>query len=668
VGPFTYYWPNEDSVEDQCNLGAGIYQVTITDANGCVSIDTFSLAEPTALVNAPALSLYTGTNVQCNGGTNGYIIVNESGGTPNYSYIWTGTLATTDSAGGLSAGTYSVVITDANGCMDSLSATLTEPPAFTLNAISSLPTTCGSSNGSAWIDISGGIPPYTYLWNSGQVTDTAINLGTGMAVVTVTDSAGCTFTDSVMVNNTANLTATLQSQQDASCNGDTNATATVQPSGGTPPFTYLWSNGQTTQTAVNLGAGTYTCTVTDSNLCTATVTGIVIVEPQLLTAIATPSPVLCNGDSTGSATANPSGGTTPYSYLWSNNDTNQTALGLPFGTYTCTITDAHGCDTTISVSITEPTAISGSTSHLNVDCHGNATGSDTAFASGGTPNYTYLWSDGQTTQIATGLVAGPYTVTITDANGCTFNVTDTIIEPIVLDATISITDIDSVNCNGDSNGAATVTVSGGSYPYTYLWSPIGGIDSTASNLPAGNYTVDVTDANGCATTATATVSEPAVLSVSVSGTGQVTCNAGSDGIAIANVSGGTAAYTYSWSPVAGTDDTLANLPSGVYTVTVTDYNGCVGTGSFTIDDPPALTTTASAPSDVCGSSAGVTGTLLNNQSGVWTSSDPAVTFDDTTLAIAQASGLQYGTSTTFTWTVTDNTTLYCNCIGTGSCR
>lgn len=190
----------------------------------------------------------------------------------------------------------------------------------------------------------------------------------------------------------------------------------------------------------------------------------------------------------GSATANPSGGTAPYTYNWSNLDTNQTASGLAFGTYTCTITDAHGCDTTISVSISEPTAIAAGVSHVNVDCYGNATGSDSAFASGGTPNYTYLWNSvpPQLDQVATGLTAGIYAVTITDANGCSIVVSDTITEPIIIDATISITDIDSVNCNDGLDGSATVTVSGGSFPYTYLWSPVGGNGATASNLGAGN--------------------------------------------------------------------------------------------------------------------------------------------------------------------------------------
>lgn len=133
--------------------------------------------------------------------------MNESGGTPNYTYTWTGTVATGDSAGGLAAGSYSVLITDANGCMDSVSATLTEPPAFNLNGISSSPTTCGNSNGTAWIDLSGGIPPYSLFWNTVpvQVNDTASGLSTGTYAVTVTDSAGCTYTDSVFVNNTANL-------------------------------------------------------------------------------------------------------------------------------------------------------------------------------------------------------------------------------------------------------------------------------------------------------------------------------------------------------------------------------------------------------------------------------------------------------------------------------
>ncbi|MEO8085637.1 MAG: SprB repeat-containing protein, partial [Bacteroidota bacterium] len=654
TGPFTYYWPNEDSVQDQCNLGAGVYQVTVTDANGCVSIDTFGLIEPTALANAVSLSLFTGNNVQCNGGTNGYIVVNESGGTPGYSYTWTGTAATGDTANNLGAGTYSVIITDANGCMDSASATLTEPPAFTLNGIFSLPTTCGSTNGSAWIDLSGGIPPYTFLWNNGQLTDTATGLSTGMYSVTVTDSAGCTYSDSVFVNNTANLSATLQSQQDVSCFGSGDATATVLPSGGTPPFTYLWSDAQTTQTAVGLVGGAYFCIVTDTNGCTITVNGINILEPVLLTGTATPSPVLCNGDSTGSATANPSGGTAPYSYNWQNGDTTQTSGGLAFGTYTCTITDAHGCDTTISVSISEPTVIVASVSHANVDCHGNATGSDSAFTSGGTPNYTYLWSSGATTQIATGLLAGTYTVTITDANGCSIVLTDTITESAILDASIALTAIDSVNCNGGMDGSATVTVGGGSFPYTYSWSS-GATTATASNLGAGNYTVSVTDANGCTTTVSATIDQPVTLAVNVGGTGSTTCNAGSDGIAIANVVGGTPAFTYVWSPVTGSNDTLTGLPAGTYSVTVTDFNGCTGSGTFTINEPVAITTTATAPAEVCGPGVSLAGGLGANQVGTWSSNPAGVIFDDNTSATANASGLQYST-TDFIWNITDTIT------------
>ncbi len=657
IGPFTYYWPNEDSTEDQCNIGAGLYQVTTTDANGCVRVDTFSLSEPTALANAPSVSIFTGTNVQCNGGINGYIVVNESGGTPGYTYTWTGTTAIGDSAGGLGAGNYSVIITDANGCMDSVSATLTEPPAFVLNGISSSPTTCGNSNGSAWIDITGGIPPYTYSWNNGQISDTATGLSTGTYTVIVTDSAGCTYTDSVFVNNTANLSATLQSQQDVSCYGVSDATATVTPSGGTAPFTYLWSDGQTTQTAIGLSGGTFSCVVTDSNNCTVTVNGVSIQEPVILSASATTSPVLCNGDSTGSATANPSGGTAPYSYNWQNGDTTQTSSGLAFGTYTVTITDAHGCDTTISVSISEPTAISASTSGSDVSCNGGTNGSDTAFASGGTPGYTYLWNSTppQNTQIATGLTAATYSVTITDANGCSVIVTNTINEPVILDATISITDIDSVNCNGGADGSATVTVSGGTSPYTYLWSPVGGTNATASNLQAGNYTVNITDGNGCTTTASASVAEPVVMSVNVTGTGSVTCNSGNDGTATANVSGGTAAFTYVWSPGGATSNALTGLSAGTYTVTVTDFNGCSGSGSITITEPPALSTTANAPAEVCGSQVTLTGTLGNNQIGMWTSTDAGVTFDNSASANAEASNLQYST-TDITWTITDTIT------------
>uniref|UniRef100_UPI0025D4D18C T9SS type A sorting domain-containing protein n=1 Tax=uncultured Chryseobacterium sp. TaxID=259322 RepID=UPI0025D4D18C len=217
--------------------------------------------------------------------------------------------------------------------------------------------------------------------------------------------------------------------------------------------------------------------------------------------------VACNGASNGAINLTPAGGTAPYTFNWGGGITTEDRTGLAAGTYTVIITDANGCTATVNATVTQPaSAVSGTTVVTNVACNGASNGAINLTPAGGTAPYTFNWDSGITTEDRTGLAAGTYTVIITDANGCTATVNATVTQPTVLSASTSQTNI---ACNGGSTGTATISVAGGTAPYTYSWSPSGGTGATASGLSAGTYTVNVTDANGCTLTRTFTITQSA---------------------------------------------------------------------------------------------------------------------------------------------------------------
>ncbi len=603
--PYDYAWNSGQTTSFIDELMAGLYIVTVTDADGCEKLDSITITEPVVL-DSSTINVST-VNATCNGDNDGSATVTPTGGTAPYTYLWSDG-QTTATASNLSAGVYTVLVTDANNCSFDMSGAnsivITEPAVLDPStiAVNTTNVSCnGLSDGSATVTPTGGTAPYTYLWSNGQTTATASNLSAGVYTVLVTDANNCSFNmngaNSIVITEPAVLDPSTIAVSITSpiCNGDSDGSATVTPTGGTAPYTYLWSDGQTTATASNLVAGTYTVLVTDANNCSFNMNGansIVITEPAVLdssTISVSITNVSCNGDSNGSATVTPTGGTAPYTYLWSDGQTTATASNLVAGTYTVLVTDANNCSFNMnganSIVITEPAVLDPSTISVNisnVSCNGLSDGSATVTPTGGTAPYTYLWSDGQTTATASNLVAGTYTVLITDANNCSFNMNGAnsivITEPAVLDPSTIAVSITNPTCNGDSDGSATVTPTGGTAPYTYLWSD-GQTTATASNLVAGTYTVLVTDANNCSFNMNGansiTITEPAVLdpsTISVSIT-HVSCNGDSNGSATVTPTGGTAPYTYLWSD-GQTTATASNLAAGTYTVLVTDANNC----------------------------------------------------------------------------------------------
>ncbi|PZW41439.1 putative secreted protein (Por secretion system target) [Mesonia algae] len=574
TAPYTYLWSNAATTASIVGVAAGTYNVTITDANGCIDTSSVTITEPTAFIAASVVD----TNISCNSGADGSATASAIGGTAPYTYLWSNA-ATTASLVNVTAGTYNVTITDANGCTDTSSVTITEPTALVATSVIDANVSCnGGSEGAATASATGGIAPYTYLWSNTATTASLSGVAAGTYNVTITDANGCTDNSSVTITEPTALVAASVVDANVTCNGGTDGAATVNiSSDGAAPFTYLWSNSVTTASLSGVAAGTYDVTITDANGCTAT-SSVTITEPTTLVATSVvDTNITCNAGTDGSATASATGGTAPYTYLWSNAATTASIVNVAAGTYSVTITDANGCTDISSVTITEPTVlVAASVVDSNVSCNGESEGNATASATGGTAPYTYLWSNAATTANIADIAAGTYSVTVTDANGCTDTASVTITEPTAISTSITAT---TVSCNGGTDATIDLTVMGGTAPYTYLWDN-SAITEDLSGLTSGTYEVIVTDDYGCTATTSVTVTEPTTISISALVT-SLTCNGASDGAIDLTVSGGTAPYSFSWSNTMTTED-ISNLSEGNYNVTVTDANGCTAAESVTL--------------------------------------------------------------------------------------
>lgn len=796
--PYSFSWSNGATTEDATGLAAGSYTVTVTNAIGCVVTATATVTQPTAIT----VTVNNTTATTC-GQTNGAADISVSGGTPGYTYQWSNSAATQDLSG-VASGTYTVTVTDANLCTATASVTINNTSGLSGSSVVTNVSCNGGNNGAINITASGGTAPYTYNWGGGITTEDRTGLIAGTYNVTITDATACPFPIAgIVVSQPTAITATT-AVTNVNCNGSNNGAIDLSVSGGTTAYSFNWGGGITTEDRTGLIAGTYTVTVTDANFCTATASGTVTEPTALSIAAPAVTNVSCNGGNDGAIDLTVSGGTTAYSFDWGAGVTTEDRTGLSIGTYTVTVTDANGCTTTASATITEPAAMTLTTLAVDASCNAAADGCAAVNVTGGTGDFGYAWS-GSALNLDSicGLAAGTYTVTVTDtivsgsaggmlldtayietfngAHGWTLNVptgtngadnnywevdddeggvavggcgvgnngdptlhitsvffpgggaaydagglcgilfcpetnmraespafstigmasptlrfnyisngqalldnasvwynsgagwtlltasikstlcgggqgqwtlynvqlpascannanvrvginwtnnddgvgtdpsvainnvmvvdstmgsaspsvvcsataTVTINEPTAL--TLSVDNVTDANCNGANDGAVAITAGGGVPAYTFAWSD-NSTNEDLSNATAGNYTVTMTDANGCTTTATATIAEPTLLTVNVDGVTDASCTGSADGSMDITVTGGVPAYTFVWSDNSTNED-LTGVNAGVYTVTVTDANGCTTTDGALIGEAVTLNVTIASSVD-----------------------------------------------------------------------
>ncbi len=622
TSPYVITWDNGDLGSTASNLCAGNVTATMTDANGCSLDTTFTIIEP----NAPLQTNTVFSNNSTCGACNGSATINVIGGTHPYTYVWTGnpTGQGTNSVSGLCAGIISVTVTDANGCSVSEVFPITDINGEVLTMNGTDASCFGTCDGGAEVTFTCSDPTCSVEWfdaatgtSTGITSTTISNLCAGDYFVTVTNNSLCVSNGFVTINEPSQI-MTNEIMTSITCNGSDDASITLTPSGGSGAgYTYNWNpvppNGNGTNQATNLGPGLWSVDITDGSGCVETY-DYNLTEPSTIDITPTFTDVTCNGSCDGSISLTVSGGYGTYTYQWFMNgtvmpgETNPNISNLCPGNYNVEVTDMGGCTVTLNndITVSEPFSISAPISSTDVTCNGSCDGTATVTPSGGTLPYIINWYDasnaliGQTGINAINLCPGDYYAIVTDANNCMFTSnTVTISENAALTQTITIND---ASCFGLCDGDASILVNGGALPYTYNWLDVldnplpGGTTANVNNLCAGNYTIEVIDANGCST---------GEQNVVINGTTEITANLFSndatcgvnDGNATVNPSGGTPGYTYQWydaslNSLAGeTNQILLNVGSGVYFVDVTDANGCNQQFSVTISDIPSTTLT-----------------------------------------------------------------------------
>ncbi|MCB9168957.1 MAG: gliding motility-associated C-terminal domain-containing protein [Flavobacteriales bacterium] len=609
-GSYTFSWdpvpPNGDGSNGAFDLCAGQWSVTIGDLGGCDTTIVFTITEPDPLV-----SIGASTPSEC-GVCNGTAVVSPTGGTPPYTYAWTLNSAPfgTDSLiVDLCAGIYMVSVQDQNGCQQTLLVPVTDNNGEEVTTIDGSTGCPGECNGEVSAQFLCSDPPCTVAWFDANGVDlnesgtTVDSLCAGPYYVQVTNATGCITIDTAQVIEPDPIVPNL-STTPASCAGSCDGTATVGPSGGVPPYAYDWApdpiNGDGTPQAIDLCAGNYTVTITDSVGCSILV-DVLILEPQPVTADAAITPITCAGSCDGGIALTTMGGNGVYQYDWTpdppNGDGTNSATDLCAGSWSVLITDTNGCDTTYTFELTEPPALIGDVVTTDNVCYGDCMGTGVLTVSGGVPPYTILWSDStgtvfvQDTLQVDALCAGDYTVIIADSVGCTLTVPFSIGQNTAIEANLVFT---NETCFGPCDGTAAVAPTGGvGAIYTYDWQPqppLGQGTQQVSGLCPGDWSVMIADSLGCDTTYQFTILpfQPIVPNEQVA---NISCNGACDGSVLLNPSGGFGNYSYDWSPVPPNGQGNAEATSlcpGSYSVAITDGVGCDTTVTFMITEPDEL--------------------------------------------------------------------------------
>jgi ELWxxDGT repeat protein len=520
--------------------------------------------------------IITVTNVTCNGAANGSINVLVEGGLAPFTFAWSkddvAGFSTSEDLSNLAPGEYKLIITDANGSVDSVFADITEPEILTASGSGTNNLCYGESLGTADVSVGGGTLPYTYLWNNGATTENISGLAAGIYTVTVTDANGCTANASYEVTHPSIVTASISGSSSSCAN-----TATVTAGGGTPGYTYLWSNGATTATITSVPSGIYSVTVTDANGCVATAQ-VTLTANEAFNPAAQVTDVTCYNATNGSITVTNVNAVAPFTYSIDglNFQTSATFNNLSAGTYTVTVVDKNGCTGFVTKTINRPPQLSVVLNTVQSTCFGSNTGAVTITATGGTGALSYAWTgpggftSGQ--RNINNLAAGNYSLTVTDNNSCA--VTLNAVVPVFNQVTVT-PQVINIACKGEINGRINLTVSGGTGSgFTYLWNN-GAVTKDIMNLGVGNYNVTITDVgSGCVEQRSFTITQPAsIIGLSFTKTNATGCN--SLGTITGTGTGGTMPYQFKLNNGNyQASNTFTGLYAGNYTLTVMDANGC----------------------------------------------------------------------------------------------
>jgi len=574
-------------------LTAGNYSFIVKDANACATTIAISISEPALLTLSS-----TKTDILCNGGTS-IVTLSAGGGTGVYQFSKDGgaTFQTTNTFSGLVAGTYSFIVKDTNNCTSTLSTNISEPIELTLSA-NKTSILCSGGTSKVTLIVAGGTG--TYLYSKDGVTFQAENTFSGLIAgnyrFTAKDVNACATTIAVSIIEPASLTLT-SSKTDILCKGGT-STVTLSEGGGTGAYQYSKDGGATFQAAntfSGLSAGNYSFIIKDANAC-ATSIAISITEPSFLTLTSSKTDILCQGE-TSTVTLSAGGGTGVYQYSKDGGVTfsaSNSFSNLVAGNYSFIVKDANACSVSINVVITEPATLSITENHIDVLCFGSNTGKINLNITGGYAPYIYLWSNGNGTKDLDNLIAGVYTVLVTDANNCSISKSITISSPA---SPLSIKETHQNNiCFGDVNGKINITISGGTAPYSHIWSN-GAKSKDLSGLSSGTYELLVTDKNNCNATIRVSITPLVKFSINEQ-LKQVSCFGEKNGEITLELTGGEAPYDIKWSNKL-TGKKIENLAAGSYTYIAKDALGCEIAGVVKITEPLPISSQITVKNSTC---------------------------------------------------------------------
>ena len=533
VEPYNYNWSNNNTGSSNQNLSAGVYFLEVIDDNNCYYFESFNLIQPNQIITSiQSLNDYNGYDISCHGNNDAEILLEVTGGNPDYTINWNSgqqTLFLDD----ISVGNYVVDISDINGCFTSDSITLSEPALLT-STIESVfdyngyDISCfGESDGAINLDVIGGVQPYNYSWSEGSNTEDLNNLIANQYAVDILDANNCFTSNTIILDEPSPFQTTFNTSDyngfNISCFGSLDGFIDQTTTGSVPPYTFNWSNGSVFEDLSSAAAGTYELVINDLNSCESILTFDLTQPTPLITDILSLNnyngyDISCNGNFDGAVQLNISGSVSPYNILWNTGDNINTVSSIGAGIYSVSVTDDNGCQGESSLILSEPALLTSTIESVfdyngyDISCFGESDGAINLDVIGGVQPYNYSWSEGSNTEDLNNLIANQYAVDILDANNCFTSNTIILDEPSPFQTTFNTSDYNGFNisCFGSLDGFIDQTTTGSVPPYTFNWSN-GSVFEDLSSAAAGTYELVINDLNSCESILTFDLTQPTPL-------------------------------------------------------------------------------------------------------------------------------------------------------------